>query len=292
MVSIANTLMAQQKQIYEQTHTAQVLSNWGTWSRYFMGIPKGPVPGFPSWVPDSVKCGAPYFNTTDHRLYFYDCYSTSWLKVADSAAIYSYIKASIDSVLSGLKPFAELQVTGVPTTSTSVIRLKDTVGNWGYVTNWKLNATDTLIAHATTGKLDFSPTTGNTVTSSMLIGANILGVYRSGLQYQYVNSVPGDNQYTVNSATGVISFSTPFASGYSENVHVEFNNYAFVLNGQPLYYYTYNTAASIVYPIQVNAIVFIQSDENKGGIPYLYFAPKNTSSYRQLQAIATAPNNF
>jgi hypothetical protein len=107
-LSFSTALMAQQKPIYEQTHTPQVLSNWATWSRYFMGVPKGGTPSFPYYVPDSVKCGALFLDTLDHHLYYYDCHATTWKKIADSLMVNSYAQSIADSILSGQKPFTGL----------------------------------------------------------------------------------------------------------------------------------------------------------------------------------------
>lgn len=81
VIVIATSCNAQQKPVYERTRTQQVLSDYATRSVYFLGIPSGPVPGFPSWVPDSVKCGALYNKTTvgaADSLKVYDCHAHTW----------------------------------------------------------------------------------------------------------------------------------------------------------------------------------------------------------------------
>ncbi|MBD1394254.1 phage tail protein [Mucilaginibacter glaciei] len=92
---LAVAASAQQKPPYVQTQTAQVLSNWSTLSRQYIGIPKGPVPSFPAYVPDSLKVNALFMRTgaIAPGLYRYD--GTQWLQVNGG-----YSKAQIDSIAS------------------------------------------------------------------------------------------------------------------------------------------------------------------------------------------------
>src|SRR6185437_12816670 len=92
LLLLAFSLSAQQKVPYEQTHTNQVLSNWQTWSKYFIGIPYGATPSFPADVPDSAKCGALYSRTgsTAPGLYRYNCTTLAWELVATSASLTHY----------------------------------------------------------------------------------------------------------------------------------------------------------------------------------------------------------
>lgn len=76
-MSITSLAFAQ-KPVYERTRTNQVLSDYATWSKYFIGIPSGTTPSFPSYVPDSAKCGALYYKTTDSSLYVYNCAAAIW----------------------------------------------------------------------------------------------------------------------------------------------------------------------------------------------------------------------
>lgn len=57
---------------YPRTHDKHVLTDWSTRSLYFQGVPFGTVPLTPVTVPDSVKPGNLFYNTTKHRLHYYD----------------------------------------------------------------------------------------------------------------------------------------------------------------------------------------------------------------------------
>lgn len=84
---LATACKAQQKPEYDRTRTQQVLSDYATRSRYYIGIPSGTTPGFPSYVPDSIKCGALYNKITlghADTLMSYDCNSGTW-KIASGA---------------------------------------------------------------------------------------------------------------------------------------------------------------------------------------------------------------
>ncbi|MGZ3827525.1 MAG: hypothetical protein ACXVAY_01365 [Mucilaginibacter sp.] len=78
---LAIAAIGQQKPPYDRTATNQVLADRATWSRSFLAAPKGTVPSFPSYVPDSLKCGA-LFNvmpgTMTPGLYKYNCTSSAW----------------------------------------------------------------------------------------------------------------------------------------------------------------------------------------------------------------------
>ncbi|MHB8209067.1 hypothetical protein [Mucilaginibacter sp.] len=107
---------AQQKPPYPRTATNQVLSDYGTWSRYFMGIPKGATPSFPSWVPDSIKCGAPFYNTTDGKLYYYDCTSSTW-KVTVGMAMGNALGTNYAAFINSSGQF--VKIPGITTDSAS-----------------------------------------------------------------------------------------------------------------------------------------------------------------------------
>jgi hypothetical protein len=48
----------QAKPNYERSRTAQSLSDWATWSKYFMLPPTGATPSMPAYIPDSLRDGA------------------------------------------------------------------------------------------------------------------------------------------------------------------------------------------------------------------------------------------
>jgi len=78
LLSVSLTLYGQQKPPYERTRTNQVMSDYGTWAKYFLGLPHGATPVMPPWVPDSLKDGALYRDTTAHITYNYNKSTGLW----------------------------------------------------------------------------------------------------------------------------------------------------------------------------------------------------------------------
>lgn len=157
------TLYAQQKSPYERSRTNQVLSDYATWSKYFLGIPRGATPSFPAYVPDSAKCGALYYRTTDSSLYVYNCEAGTWERNRQQAA-----KAYADSLKHQL-------VTGdniYSGTNTYTKQLNDSAGIKVGVTSLTKNYV-TLGQNASifgNGPLEFSVDSSGTSRETFLLG--------------------------------------------------------------------------------------------------------------------------
>lgn len=106
------TATAQQLPPYDRTTTNQVLADRATWSRYFMALPKGAAPNFPSYVPDSLKCGALFYRTTDTCLYQYNCIANKWVKFGSLAKNNAYADSLKNQLLNGNNKY-----TGTDTTT-------------------------------------------------------------------------------------------------------------------------------------------------------------------------------
>lgn len=78
LLCVAFTLYGQQKPPYERTRTNQVMSDYGIWPKYFLGLPQGSSPVIPPWVPDSLKDGALYRDSVAHVTYSYNKGSNTW----------------------------------------------------------------------------------------------------------------------------------------------------------------------------------------------------------------------
>ncbi len=94
---------AQQVSPQKHTNEKRVLTNLATQDIDFHLIPRGPVPGFKSYIPDSLKCGAQFYKTdpADTGLKIYDCATATWIGVADlkfngSTAFNNYLVARND----------------------------------------------------------------------------------------------------------------------------------------------------------------------------------------------------
>lgn len=98
---LAGAVQAQPKPVYDQTRTDQVLGNRATLSKKYIGIPSGPTPGFPSYVPDSVKCGSLFNKTTSgvaDTLKIFDCFTQSWVNAGSSTLKAGTVVTSTPSV--------------------------------------------------------------------------------------------------------------------------------------------------------------------------------------------------
>jgi len=151
---LVTTLQAQQKPPYDRTTTNQVMADRATWSRYHMAIPKGATPGFPPYVPDSLKCGSLFFRTADTCLYIYNCTSSKWDKMQKVAVA----NKKLDSVAA----------TKANLSGGNVFTGPQTIAD---------------------GALTFTNASGSTTLSQGVDGATIFTNQRNGLTYMYKDSV-------------------------------------------------------------------------------------------------------
>jgi hypothetical protein len=92
ILCLAVAARAQQKPVYPLTNAKQVASYPALQMANYLGLPSGPVPTFPTYVPDSLKCkGALFYKTApgDTALYRYDCNKTEWVKIGESLKLVS-----------------------------------------------------------------------------------------------------------------------------------------------------------------------------------------------------------
>jgi len=133
ILCLASTALAQQKPPYDRTTTNQVMADRATWSRYFMAIPKGPTPGFPAYVPDSLKCGALFYRTTDTALYEYNCVSVKWIKMYSSTMVKKYADSLKNELLNGNHRYTGIDTFNV-VTILGIAQLKGPVSTFDNVT--------------------------------------------------------------------------------------------------------------------------------------------------------------
>jgi hypothetical protein len=95
---LATGLHAQTFAPVRHTNENLVLTDNATWDLAYFNIPRGPVPGFPSYVRDADKCGAFYNKTTSgHQdtLKQYDCSTNTWKTVAPNVQLKTINSASL-----------------------------------------------------------------------------------------------------------------------------------------------------------------------------------------------------
>ncbi|RAV56708.1 hypothetical protein DIU36_15005, partial [Mucilaginibacter rubeus] len=148
LMLLASTLQAQQKPPYDRTTTNQVMADRATWSRYFMGTPKGDFPVFPSYVPDSIKCGAIFYRTADTSQYVYNCISGKWDKQQKATVS----NKRVDSVAKTILPFGKsgetIKLTG-DNLNTYKTQPEVTFGNYVTTATELDSAKTTYVSNAT-----------------------------------------------------------------------------------------------------------------------------------------------
>lgn len=81
MMLVAFSATAQQKQTHNRGLTKPAAARQATGQQHFMGVSPAATLAFPLHTPDSLKCGALFYRTTDTSLYQYNCLTNKWNKL-------------------------------------------------------------------------------------------------------------------------------------------------------------------------------------------------------------------
>ncbi len=184
-----------------------------------------------------------------------------------------------------------------PTPDVDVMRMNMDTLTWmgnqvhTYATAYTKQVVDSLINASSTQTYYILATSGNTISNAVLQNANILLVSRAGLiYYPTANPNPTGNFFYNSNSAGSIKFQDNFASG-GEPVLVQYKIVNSTIGGIKAPILSYSSFSQVTFPLGP-ALVYITSDETKGDVPYLYFAPSGTNNSTQLQAIASTLNTF
>ncbi|WMH62836.1 hypothetical protein J3L18_31210 [Mucilaginibacter gossypii] len=210
LMLLASTLQAQQKPPYDRTTTNQVMADRATWSRYFMGTPKGDFPVFPSYVPDSIKCGAIFYRTADTSQYVYNCISGKWDKQQKATVS----NKRVDSVAKTILPFGKsgetIKLTG-DNLNTYKTQPEVTFGNYVTTATELDSAKTTYVSNATiysTFKHIVHGGRSGDITNQSLNDTLLVNPQQSN---SWLYDTPGNFFYNTNNSGSLLGLISPKA---------------------------------------------------------------------------------